>query len=147
MYYYVLRRITCSVVARRTREISHRGGRGDVDLREASARSARAFSDFKEERSSHRYDRRLRSHVSVKWRHSDKCASSTVSGNFTFPECRYYRARVQPLPLVCILTARDLQKMQSRTTTFTTNFYLLEMFSHLGKEYHAVTSEMPRIFI
>lgn len=47
MYYYVLRRVTCSVVVRRTREISRTNG-GDVDLREASARSARAFSDFKE---------------------------------------------------------------------------------------------------
>lgn len=40
MYYYVLRRITCSVVVRRTREISRSDG-GDVDLREASARSVR----------------------------------------------------------------------------------------------------------
>lgn len=84
MYYYVLRRalrVRGRGERRRARKISRSAGHADLRETECSREPSRIL-------------RYTRSRVyAVKWRHSDKCV--VINGNFTLPENRYYRMRVQ----------------------------------------------------
>lgn len=79
MYYYVLHALRVQLRGRGMREISH-------------SRMC-WFSACKTSRILR--SRQSMSHMSTKWHHPDKWASSMASDNFTLPVSRYYRMRVR----------------------------------------------------